>query len=102
MGAAARGLNIVESDGSGGAFSCVKVAFVGAIVGLTLLTLASFVDVVYLEGDHTSFLVLAPHPTLGFVYGGGEEGAWRRAHPSGPEPWWLVGRYFVLWEVTDS
>lgn len=64
--------------------------------------LASMIDVVHLEGDHTSYLVVAPHPTAGFVHGGGEEGAWRRAHPGAPEPWWLRGRYRVLLEITDG
>ncbi|MCC6897849.1 MAG: hypothetical protein IT377_02680 [Polyangiaceae bacterium] len=66
------------------------------------LALVSMVDVVHLEGDHVSFLVLAPHPTLGFVHGGGEEGAFRRAHPGVPPPWWLRGDYWVLCEVTDG
>lgn len=69
---------------------------------LALAVVASMLDVVHLEGDHTSYLVLAPCPTLGFVQGGGEEGAWRRAHPGQPEPWWLTGHYLVIAEVTDS
>ena len=69
---------------------------------LVLGLLLTMVDVVHLEGDHTSFLVIAPHPTSGFVYGGGEEGAWRRAHPGQPSPWWLTGRYWVIAEVTDG
>lgn len=69
---------------------------------LLLALLASMIDVVHLEGDHTSYLVLAPHPTVAFVHGGGEEGAWRRAHPGAPEPWWLRARYWVLWERSEA
>jgi hypothetical protein len=58
------------------------------------------VKIIRLEGDHTSYLVLAPHPTLGFVYGGGEEGVWRRTHPGEREPWWRRGNYRVNAEVT--
>lgn len=67
-----------------------------------LVLVASMLDVVHLEGDHTSFLVLAPHPTWAFAHGGGEEGAFRRAHPRRALPWWLTGRYVVLIELTDG
>ena len=69
---------------------------------LLLALLASMIDVVHLEGDHVSFLVLAPYPTPGLVYGGGEEGAWSRAHVGAPKPWWLTGHYWVIAEVTDG
>ncbi len=69
---------------------------------LFLVLVVLHVDVVHLEGDHTSYLVLAPYPTLGFVHGGGEEGHYRRTHPGAPLPWWLVGRYLVLAELTDG
>lgn len=69
---------------------------------MLLVLLLSMLDVVHVEGDHTSHLVLAPYPTLGFEHGGGEEGAWRRAYPGAPAPWWLRGRYWVLLEVTDG
>jgi len=68
----------------------------------TVTLLASMIDCVHPEGDHVSYLVLAPHPTLGFRHTGGEEGSWRRAHPGEKEPWWLVGHYFILMEVTGS
>lgn len=71
----------------------------GAVAAALLI---SMIDRVDLEGDHTSYLVIAPYPTLGFRYGGGEEGAWQRAHPDLPPPWWHEGRYFMLLEVTDS
>jgi hypothetical protein len=71
------------------------------LIGCVLL-LASMIDRVNPEGDHVSYLVLAPHPTLGFRYGGGESGSWRQAHPGLKEPWWLTGRYIILLEVTDS
>lgn len=71
-------------------------------VAVVLVLLASMVDRVYPEGDHSGFLVIAPHPTLGFRYGGGEEGSWKRKHPGRAAPWWLEGRYFVLLEITDS
>jgi len=69
---------------------------------VALAPLVSMVDVVHVEGDHVSFLVLAPYPTPGFVFGGGEEGAWRRDHPCRTEPWWLCGGYVILAEVTDG
>ncbi|MBK9000130.1 MAG: hypothetical protein IPM35_30805 [Myxococcales bacterium] len=69
---------------------------------MLFVLLLSMLDVVHVEGDHVSHLVLAPYPTLGFEHGGGEEGAWRRAHPGAPAPWWLSGRYRVILEVTDG
>jgi len=78
----------------------VKWVAVATALGLGLLGLGLSLDVVHVEGDHSSFLVLAPYPTPGFVYGGGEEGAWRRAHPTDPEPWWLAGRYLVIREIS--
>ncbi|MBK7586210.1 MAG: hypothetical protein IPI67_39250 [Myxococcales bacterium] len=77
----------------------------GLVWGPTLLFLVivgSMLDVVHLEGDHTSYLVLAPYPTLGLVHGGGEEGAFRRAHPGLAEPWWSRGDYLTLFELTDG
>jgi len=64
--------------------------------------LVSMIDRVNPEGDHVSYLVIAPHPTLSFEHSGGEEGAWRHAHPGIEAPWWLVGRYIILMEVADS
>jgi len=77
-----------------------KIILTACLVVTALLT--SMIDRVHPEGDHVSYLVLAPHPTSGFRHTGGEEGSWKRAHPSKKEPWWLVGRYFILMEVTDS
>lgn len=91
--------NRAESEFARKRSSGVKWIAVGSTSGLTLLVLGMCIDVVHTEGDHTSFLVLAPYPTPGFVHGGGEEGAWRRAHPTGPEPWWLAGRYLVIREL---
>lgn len=79
----------------------LKILSISACVVAAVL-LASMIDRVNPEGDHVSYLVIAPHPTLGFVHSGGEEGSWRRAHPGIEEPWWLVGRYIILIEVTDS
>jgi len=63
-----------------------------------IVAIGSMVDLVHVEGDHVSLLVVAPHPTWKFVHRGGEEGAWRRAHPGAAEPWWINGRYLVLAE----
>jgi hypothetical protein len=92
----------VELPGAGARSRNVGWWLAGCALGVSFLVLTASIDVVQLEGDHASFLVLAPFPTLGFVHGGGEEGAWRRAHPTGPAPWWLTGRYFVLFEITDA
>ena len=78
------------------------VVVIVAFVLVALALLVSMVDVVHVEGDHVSFLVLAPRPTPGFVYGGGEEGAWSRGHPGETDPWWLCGDYLILAEVTDG
>lgn len=44
---------------------------------------------VYSEGSlGESYLVLKPYPSLLVIIGGGEEGAWVRAHPNVPLPWW--------------
>lgn len=75
-----------------------KIILAACSVAAALLV--SMMDRVQLEGDHVSYLVLAPHPTWRFACGGGEEGAWRRAHPGLKEPWWLAGRYFILMELT--
>ncbi len=79
-----------------------RFAWLVAVAVLGMLVIASRIKRVDLEGDHTSYLVLAPRPTLRFVYGGGEEGAWKRKHPGEKEPWWLAGRYVILMELTDS
>ena len=68
-------------------------------IAITVLAIM-MVDVVHLEGDHVSYLVVAPFPTPGFVYGGGEQGACQRNHPGQPAPWWLNGNYMMLSEVT--
>ncbi len=72
------------------------------VVGALLVLVGSMIDRVQLEGDHVAYLVIAPHPTWRFRYGGGEEGAWQKKHPGQEQPWWLAGRYLRLMEVTDS
>jgi hypothetical protein len=72
------------------------------LAGSVMLLLGFMIDRVDLEGSHTSYLVIAPHPTFRFRYSGGEEGSWRRANPHEAAPWWVAGRYVVLMEVTDS
>ncbi len=79
----------------------LKILWICACV-VAVALLVSMIDRVNPEGDHVSYLVMAPHPTLGFVHCGGEEGSWRHAHPGIEEPWWLMGRYIILMEVTDS
>ena len=72
--------------------------------GLTLVPILTLfmVDIVHTAGDHTSYLVLAPYPTLAFTHSGGEEGAWEHAHPGEQEPWWLRGDYLVIREITGK
>lgn len=42
-------------------------------------------------------LIVKPAPSLEFEFGGGEEGAWRRAHPGQADPWWLKpGQLMIL------
>ena len=62
----------------------------------------SMIDTVHYEGDHVSHLVIAPYPTLGFVYGGGEEGSWQRNHPHESPPWWLCDDYVILLETSGG
>lgn len=66
-----------------------------AFTGLGLLVVSLFylaTGVVYEEGGFGVSLVLKPSPDVGWAFGGGEEGAWRRHNPYGPEPWWLSDR----------
>ncbi len=52
---------------------------------------------VYVEGSlGESELVLKPYPSLDIEVGGGEEGAWARAHPGQPRPWWQSDRLIKL------
>ena len=69
---------------------------------LILLPLLMMIDHVQSEGDHTSYLVIAPYPTPGFFYGGGEEGSWKRMNPGKREPWFLRGKYLRILETTRS
>ena len=44
---------------------------------------------VYLEGSlGESYTMLKPFPSIETDIGGGEDGAWARAHPGQPTPWW--------------
>ncbi|MFT4251768.1 MAG: hypothetical protein QM608_04705 [Caulobacter sp.] len=54
-----------------------------------LTVLFAFTAILSLEGSLDSkYLVLKPYPSLEHWVGGGEEGAWKRAHPNEPAPWW--------------
>lgn len=56
-------------------------------VALTVLYLTT--ARVYIEGSLAeSWLMLKPLPSLENSMGGGEEGAWARAHPGQQPPWW--------------
>ena len=74
-----------------------KIIWVGLLICAAII--GSMIDCVKPEGDHITYLVLAPHPTLRFSYSGGEEGSWRHTHPNMKEPWWVAGRYLALMEV---
>ena len=81
----------------------MKKTTLGFVTVVLLLALvALMVDEVHSEGDHTSYLVIAPYPTLAFSHSGGEDGNWERRHPGQPRPWYLTGKYLVLWETTRS
>ena len=74
---------------------------VWAFTAIGILSLL-MVDLVHpTGGGHSSTLVLAPYPTLSFEQGGGEEGAWERAHPGEEKPWWLRGAYLKLLEIPE-
>ncbi len=63
-----------------------------ALVILLLLSCAYLMTgVVYQEGGFEVRLVIKPAPSLSTSFGGGEEGAWERANPGAPHPWWLRG-----------
>ncbi len=73
------------------------IILIGGVIAA--LTLGSMIDIVRPEGGHVTLLVLAPHPTPGFTFNGGEEGTWQRRHPNKERPWWLTGDYKVLLEL---
>lgn len=55
--------------------------------GLSLIYL--FTAVVRPEGSlGDTWLMLKPGPSMENFVGGGEDGAWARAHPGHPSPWW--------------
>lgn len=59
-------------------------AFAIALTILYLMTAR-----VFLEGTlGDSYLMLKPYPSFDNGMGGGEEGAWARAHPGQAPPWW--------------
>jgi hypothetical protein len=63
-----------------------------SIVGLlavALTTLYLTTVLVYEEGSlGSAYLTLKPVPSFDHIVGGGEEGAWARANPGQPKPWW--------------
>jgi hypothetical protein len=62
--------------------------------------------VVYEEGGFEYRLVVKPRPSFITVFGGGEEGTWKRNHPQDPSPWWQTGTYRTIatgsWEGGTS
>ena len=75
---------------------------INAFSAVALIFVVAMIDRVDPEGDHVSYLVLSPYPTLRFRHSGGEEGSWQRSHPGIDLPWWLARRYTILIELTDS
>lgn len=73
------------------------------LIVITFL-LITMLDVVFPPGDHVSFLVLAPYPTVfEFVHYGGESvSSWQRKNPKEKLPWWILGEYIVLMETTNG
>jgi hypothetical protein len=76
----------------------------GSVLALVTLFYA-FTGIVREEGAFGYVLVVKPRPSAEVLFGGGEEGAWRRGHPDAPTPWWQKSNLNVLargdWE-TDS
>jgi hypothetical protein len=64
----------------------------GLILALPVAVLLTFfyllTAIVYIEGEPSEALMLKPFPSVGWIFGGGEEGAWRRGHPQEGMPWW--------------
>lgn len=62
------------------------------VVGVIAVALSAFYLMtarVYTEGSlGSSYLMIKPYPSPVHILGGGEEGAWARAHPNQPMPWW--------------
>jgi len=48
--------------------------------------------------DHTTLYVIAPVPSLQFDYIQREEEQWRSKNPSGPIPWWISGKYLIIFQ----
>jgi hypothetical protein len=68
---------------------------------LGLLTLAYLgTGMVYDEGGFGVRLVVKPAPSPAIAFGGGEKGAWARAHPGEAAPWWQRDDVTVL--VSDD
>ena len=70
------------------------------IRSIFIIIITMMIDKVNIEGVHTSYLVLTPYPNLKFSYGGGEERSWQRKNLNNKKPWWLVGNYIVIIEIT--
>lgn len=54
------------------------------------------------EGGPGTELVFRPFHGLVPIYGGGEEGAWQRAHPNEALPWWMTNSYSRLTYFDDT
>ncbi len=64
---------------------------------LVFLSLAYLMTgLVYEEGGFGVRLVIKPTPGLSISFGGGEEGAWERAHHNAAAPWWRQDRQMEL------
>ena len=70
------------------------------LIGLLASLLSGFYLMaarVYYEGSlGESDLVLKPAPSLDIEVGGGEVGAWARAHPGQARPWWQSDHLTLL------
>ncbi|WEK57668.1 MAG: hypothetical protein P0Y52_14160 [Candidatus Brevundimonas phytovorans] len=63
--------------------------FLIAVFAVALTILYLMTARVFLEGTlGDNYLMLKPYPSLDIGMGGGEEGAWSRAHPDQAPPWW--------------
>ncbi len=52
--------------------------------------------IVYDEGDFGIHFVIKPYPMSEIVFGGGEEGSWKRDNPNEPLPWFLTYNYTAI------
>ena len=83
-----------------------KYFLVSLTVAILLTGFYAGTAIVQAEGEMSEGLVVKPRPGIGWLFGGGEEGWWERAHPHEPTPWWLLDKQTVIvsgsWEESGS